>query len=168
VVQLEVDRVRLPGGGETEREVVRHAGASVMLPLLDDGRAVLVRQFRYPIGRVLLELPAGKLEPGEEPLACAERELVEEIGWQARTWRRLGSFYTTPGFSDEVLHAFLATDLERPARPAEPDPDEIFEIVPMSAGQIRQAIASGELCDAKSLVALQLARVQGLLDGYLR
>ena len=111
ILDLEVDRVGCQTG-RGPREVVRHRGAVVVLPLLPDGRIVLVRQHRYPTGEVLLELPAGKLDPGEPPVVCAVRELEEETGWRAaETTRSVGST-PLPAFTDEVLHAFVATALE--------------------------------------------------------
>ena len=115
ILDLEVDRVQLPSGGEALREVIRHKGAVVVLPLHEDRSIELVRQYRYPMGEVLLELPAGKLDPGEDPVECAGRELAEETGWRPVEIHELGSFFTTPGFSDEVLHAFIATPLEADA-----------------------------------------------------
>ena len=162
VVSLEVDQVSLHSGDTTEREVVRHRGAVVLLPLLEDGSVVFVRQYRYAIGRTLLELPAGKLEPGEDPAECARRELAEETGWAAGELHRLGSLYTTPGFSDELLHAFVATDLQ-PAGPTTPDPDELLQVVPLSPAEIHRHTATGDLCDGKSLTVLYQASVAGWL-----
>jgi ADP-ribose pyrophosphatase len=158
ILDLEVDRVRLPSGAEASREVIRHCGAVVVLPLHDDGRIELVRQYRYPTGAVVLELPAGKLDPGEEPSRCAARELEEEVGWRAVGLHALGSFLTTPGFSDEVLHAFLATPLE-PAPDAVPDPDEAIEIVTMTVAEALAACRSGEIRDSKTLATILLAQL---------
>ncbi len=160
ILNIEVDRVRLPSGAEALREVVRHRGAVVILPLHDDGRVELVRQYRYPTGTVVLELPAGKLDSGEEPSECAARELEEETGWRAVEIRPLGSFYTTPGFSDEVLHAFIATPLE-PAPDVVPDPDEAIEIVTMTVDEALAACRSGEIRDSKTIATLLLAQLNG-------
>ena len=160
ILDLDVDRVLLPGGGEVFREVVRHRGAVVVLPLHADGRIELVRQYRYPTGTVVLELPAGKLDPGEEPTTCAARELEEEVGWRAVEIHALGSFFTPPGFSDEVLHAFVATPLE-PAPDAVPDPDEAIEVVTMTVEAALAACQSGEIRDSKTLATLLLSRLEG-------
>lgn len=160
ILDLEVDRVRLPNGSETTREVVRHRGAAVVLPLLADRRLVLVRQYRYPSDEVLLELPAGKLDPGEDPGECAARELEEETGWRAGEVCELGSFLTTPGFTDEVLHAFLATGLSE-APEASPDPDEAIEIVTMTVDEVLAACRSGEIRDGKTLATIFLAQLNG-------
>jgi ADP-ribose pyrophosphatase len=162
ILDLEVDRVQLPGGGEALREVVRHRGAAVILPVLPDGRIVLVRQYRYPTGEVLLELPAGKVDPGESPFECAVRELEEETGWRARDMTELGWFYTTPGFSDEVLHAFVATDLE-PSSDHDPDPDEAIEIVTRTVDQALEACRDGGTRDGKTIATLSLAQLQGFI-----
>lgn len=158
VVALEVDTVTLTNGRERVREVVRHRGAAVVLPILDDGRVLLVRQYRYPIARCLWELPAGKLEADEEPLACARRELTEETGWVAEQWQSLGTFFTTPGFSDEQLHCFLATALRQSDTPTD---GEIVELAHLTLDQLQEMAQSGEICDSKTMTALYLARAHG-------
>ncbi len=160
ILDLEVDRVRLPNGSETTREVVRHRGAAVVLPLHADRRVVLVRQYRYPSDEILLELPAGKLDPGEDPRECAVRELEEETGWRAGEVRELGSFLTTPGFTDEVLHAFLATRLSE-APDASPDPDEEIQIVTMTVDELLEGCRSGAIRDGKTLATIFLAQLNG-------
>ncbi len=155
ILKLEVDRVRLPNGHVTIREVVRHPGAVVVVPVLSDGRVVLVRQYRYPVAQVLLELPAGKLDPGEEPAACARRELGEEIGMSAARWASLGSIYTTPGFSDEILHIFLATDL-RPLEGVGPDEDEFLDVTMIASDELVEMARKGQVHDAKTLAGLFL------------
>jgi ADP-ribose pyrophosphatase len=162
ILDLEVDRVRLPHGGEALREVVRHRGAVVILPLLGDGGLVLVRQHRYPTGEILLELPAGKLDPGESPVACALRELEEETGWRAAEATDLGWFYTTPGFSDEVLHAFCATGL-KPSSDHLPDPDEAIEVVTLNIESALEACRDGGIRDGKTIATLFRARLRGLI-----
>ena len=160
ILDLEVDRVRLPNGAETTREVVRHAGAAVVLPKHDDGRVVLVRQYRYPTAEILLELPAGKLDPGETPAECAVRELSEEIGWRAGRIHELGSFFTTPGFTDEMLHAYVATELE-PALEVVADPDEAIEIVTMTVDEALAACRDGQIRDGKTIAVFLMAQLHG-------
>jgi ADP-ribose pyrophosphatase len=157
VVTLDVDRVRLPDGGESVREVVRHAGAVVVLPVFDDGGIAFVRQFRYPVEAELLELPAGTLEPREDPRACAERELAEETGWRAARLEELGSFYSTPGFTDEVLHSFVGTGLTTAVGGVAPECDEFIEVVVLPAKEAISRARRGEIRDAKTLATLFLA-----------
>ncbi|MCG0239021.1 MAG: NUDIX hydrolase [Firmicutes bacterium] len=148
------ERYRL-GEREVVRDVVHHPGAVVMVPLLGDGRVVMVRQWRAPAGRKLLELPAGTLEPGEEPAAAAERELQEEIGYRAGRLTALGSFYSAPGFCTERLHLFLAEDLVPDPRPG--DEDEAIEVVTLPLGEALEQALRGELQDAKTIAGLCLA-----------
>jgi len=160
ILDLEVDRVRLPNGNEALREVIRHKGAVVVLPLHKDREIEFVRQYRYPTGEVLLELPAGKLDPGEEPVACAGRELAEETGWKPVEIHELGSFFTTPGFTDEVLHAFIATPLE-PAPEISQDPDEAIDNITMTIDEALSACRDGTIRDGKTLATLFLAQLHG-------
>jgi ADP-ribose pyrophosphatase len=162
ILDLEVDRVRMPNGNEAVREVVRHRGAMVVLPLHEDRNIELVRQYRYPMGEVLLELPAGKLDPDEDPRDCASRELAEETGWKPVEIHELGSFFTTPGFTDEVLYAFIATPLE-PAPEVAQDPDEAIDNVVMTVDEALEACRSGEIRDSKTIATLFLAQLNGWL-----
>jgi ADP-ribose pyrophosphatase len=162
ILDLEVDRVRLASGSEAEREVIRHKGAVVVLPLHEDGRVELVRQYRYPLDAAILELPAGKLDPGEEPLVCAVRELAEETRWKAAEIHGLGSFFTTPGFSDEVLYSFVATKLV-PAPEVVQDPDEAIDNVTMTVAEVLSACRDGSIQDSKTLATLLLAQLNGWL-----
>jgi ADP-ribose pyrophosphatase len=152
VVGLHVDQVELPNGRQALREVVDHPGAVAVLPVTDQGRAVLVWQYRHAAGRPLLEVPAGKLDPQESPEACAQRELEEETGYRAGNLVRLGSFYPSPGFSGEVLHLFLATHL-RPGT-ARPDEDELLRVVEATPQEVEALLRSGALADLKSYAAL--------------
>ena len=162
ILDLEVDQVRLPSGAEATREVVRHQGASVVVPILEGRRVVFVRQHRYPSDEVLLELPAGKVDPGENAETCAVRELAEETGWHATEIQSMGSFLTTPGFSDEELFAFAATRLEETSD-HRPDPDETIEIVTMTVDEALEACLDGGIRDGKTIAALFLARLRGLI-----
>lgn len=155
ILNLRVDTVRLPSGGMALREIVEHRGAVAIVPILADGRVVLVRQFRYAVGQVSLEIPAGTLEPGEEPLACARRELEEETGYQAIRWEQLGTIWPTPGYSTEEIILFIARDLT--PGPARPEFDEALSVTIMSWSEIWEAIEEGRLRDAKSIVALTWA-----------
>jgi len=157
VVRLYLDKVLLPNGKEAEREVVLHWGAVGMVALDDEENVYLVRQYRHPVGEELIEIPAGKLDPGEEPLDCARRELMEEIGYSADEWRELTSFYTSPGFSDEMLHLFLARDLKEGV--ADPEEDEFLEIMHMPLQEALAMVARGEIRDSKTIVGLALCNM---------
>jgi ADP-ribose pyrophosphatase len=154
IINLRLDEVELPDGRHARREVVEHPGASVIVPVDQQGRVYLVRQFRDAAAEELLELPAGKLEPGEEPLACARRECLEELGLEAGSWTHLASFYSSPGFCDELLHCFLARELRQGVSDA--DRDEF--LTPESWPLANLAELLGQLKDAKSIAGLLLAQ----------
>jgi ADP-ribose pyrophosphatase len=154
VVSMRVDEIALPGGGITLREVVDHPGAVVVVALDAEECVYLVRQYRHPIARYLVELPAGGLEPGEEPLTAAKRELREEVGLEAREWAPLGSFFSSPGFFNEQLHAFLARGLV-PVRSA-PDDDEDISVLRYPLKELLAHLEKAP--DAKTLATLCLLR----------
>jgi len=157
VVGLDVDTVRYPDGSTGELEMIRHTGAAAVVPVASDphGRdpvLLLIRQYRYATGGPLWEIPAGRLTPGEDPADCARRELLEEVGVTAGRIERLTTIWTTPGFTDERIHLFWAADLKAGAHAREPD--EFIEVVPRPLSEVLQAIKSGEVCDAKTAVAI--------------
>jgi ADP-ribose pyrophosphatase len=152
IISIHVDRVALPGGGTATREVVEHPGAVVIAALDERQRVYLVRQYRHAIGRALLELPAGGLEKGEDPLTAAKRELREEVGVEAAEWVHLGSFYSSPGFANELLHAFVARGLRVVGR--DPDEDEDLEVV--RQGLAGMVLHIDDIQDAKTLATLAL------------
>lgn len=157
VLSLDLDDVEEPGGIRVEREVVRHPGSVAILPVHADGRVTLVRQYRRPADTLLWELPAGRLEPGEDPLRAAARELEEEAGLAADTLEPLGApFFTTPGFCDERLQLVRATGLR--AVPPRPESDECLEARSFSLEELRRFERDGQLRDAKTLLALLLER----------
>lgn len=151
-VRLNVEKVRLPNGLVANLEIVRHSGAAAVVPVTDDGHVFLVRQYRYATGGYLLEIPAGKLDPGEEPEACALRETEEEIGYRPGKLQTLGWIWTTPGFTDEKIWLYLATDL-KPAR-QELGADEILSIERVSLAEAVEKAVRGEIHDSKSVCAL--------------
>jgi len=151
-VNVHVNTVEKPDGNKTTREVVEHSDCVAVVVLDDQNNVLLERQFRYPVGKYLLEIPAGGIDPGEEPVDCVRRELQEEIGYLPGKIERLGGFYSIPGYGTEYLHCYLATDLV-PSRLVAEDTDEI-EVVKVPLNKISQLIASGEICDAKSIAAL--------------
>jgi ADP-ribose pyrophosphatase len=143
--------VRLPNGRTTIREIVVHPEVIAVVPVLDDGQVVLVRQYRKPAERVLLEVPAGGVDSGESAEEAVRREMVEETGYRVGSAELLVSFYTSPGYSTELMHLFLATDLEA-GQPTE-ETDQI-EVVPLSLDEAFRRIETGEMADAKSILAL--------------
>ena len=158
VVELTEDMVELTNGAHTVREVVHHPGGVCVAAVDNDGAVALVRQYRYPFGMTLLELPAGKLEPGEDPFPAARRELSEETGLEAGTWRDMGFIYVSPGISTEKLYLYLATDLRQGA--AHPDPNEFLDVERMPLSKLVDMVESDQVHDAKTVVgALRAARL---------
>ena len=153
-LRIDRDQIRLPNGNEHARIVVRHPGAACILAGTDDDKVVLVRQWRHAAGRALLEIPAGKLDAGEDPAQCALRELGEETPYTAERVEKIFAFYSAPGFCDEILHLYRAVNIT-PTSSLHPDQDEFVETELWTRDQVRQAIQSGDICDAKTLLALQ-------------
>lgn len=157
---FEIASVR-QGGKVLDREVVRHPGAVTVLPVLDDGRLILVRNFRFAVEQRLLECCAGTIERGEEPARCAERELIEETGYRSDHLIPLGAFYTTPGMTDERMHAFVATNLSHVGQALEED--ESIDVETLDAAQVLDMIDRGEIVDGKSIATILMAERRGLL-----
>lgn len=154
VVNLRIDTVRMPDGRTATREVVEHVRAVAMVPVAADGRILLVRQWRSPVGAALLEVPAGSTDHGEELEPAVQRELQEEIGYRAGRLTRLGGFWVAPGYCTEYIHVFLAEELAESRLAA--DEDENIEVVPLTLAEALIAIDRGEIDDAKSQVGLLL------------
>ena len=152
LLRVRRDVVRLPDGAEAVREYIRHPGAVLVVALLDVGRVVLERQFRYPHGRDFIELPAGKLEPGEPHLETAKRELLEETGYVAAEWRRLGVIHTSIGYTDESIEMFLARGLTK--RQAKLDDEEFLEVFDVPFDEAVAMVRDGRITDAKSVAGL--------------
>ncbi len=157
VLNLDVDTVQFPDGSSGELEIIRHPGAAAVVPVLSDPKStdpvlLLLRQFRYAAGGPLWEIPAGRLDPGEGPEACARRELREEAGVEPGRLERLTTIWTTPGFTDEAIHLFWATDLKPVAHAREPD--EFIEVVPKPLTEVLSLIRDGEIRDGKTVVAI--------------
>lgn len=160
IIRVREDTVLLPNGKEGRREVVEHPGGVGILALEADGTVLLVRQYRYAFGRTLLEIPAGKREPGEEPFVTARRELREETGAIAESWTPLGSLIASPGCYDEVLYLYLAQDLHYGA--TDPDEDEFLAVERMPLDQLARLCLEGEVTDAKTVCAVLKAKLLGL------
>lgn len=147
------DRVRLPNGSESVREYIVHPGAVVVIPILDDGRLLFENQFRYPLQRDFLELPAGKIDAGEDVALTARRELLEETGYEADEWRRLGVMHPCIGYSDERIEIFLAKGLRKVAEPSL-DHNEFLDVLTLSLTDAVAAVRDGRITDAKTITAL--------------
>lgn len=155
---FEVNRLRLPNKAEGDWECIRHPGGALAVPVTPEGKLVLVRQYRFAIQGRILEFPAGTVEPGEDPLETVKREIQEETGYSAQTWDKLGEFFLAPGYSDEIIYAFLARDLEKLENPPAKEADEDIETVLLTPDELEKAIIQGELVDAKTISSFLLAR----------
>lgn len=161
IMKARVDTVELPNGRTATREVCEHVGGVGVLPIDGEGNVYLVRQYRYPYGSEMLEIPAGKIDHGPEGhLSCGVRELREETGFTADYMTYLGEVYPSPGFLTEVLHLYCATGLH--AGDCDPDEDEFVETVKMTVAELEQRIARGEIRDGKTIAAMYKARLRGL------
>jgi ADP-ribose pyrophosphatase len=155
---FDVHRLRLPNGAEGEWECIRHPGGALAVPVTPEGKLVLLRQYRFASQGRLIEFPAGTVEPNEDPAETIKREIEEETGYRAYQWRKLGEFFLAPGYSDEIIYAFLAQDLERLELPPQQDIDEDIEIILYTPEEFEKVILSGEPVDAKSISSYFLAR----------
>jgi ADP-ribose pyrophosphatase len=155
---FDVTRLRLPNGAEGEWECIRHPGGALAVPFTNDGQLVLVRQYRFAMQGRLLEFPAGTVEVGEDPVDTIRREIEEETGYSAATWRNLGDFPIAPGYSDELIYAYLATDLTRLETPPNQDDDEDIEVVLMTPEVFEATVRSGVMVDAKTVTSYFLAK----------
>lgn len=163
VVHLECDSVRLPNGKTSIREVIRHVGAVCIIPVFENGDVLVERQFRYPHAKVLLEIPAGKLDSKEEePLSAAMRELYEETGYRAKKFTSLGAIFTTPAFVDEVITMYLAEDLYEDSNEQHLDEDEFLTVEKIHIDTLCDMVMKGEIPDAKTQVAV--LKVKRILD----
>ncbi len=146
------DEVRLPDGKTARREWIQHPGAVIMIPMLDERTVLLERQYRYPLQRHFYELPAGKIEPGEEPLATAKRELIEECGYTAGSWQHLTTLHPCIGYADERIELFLARELTHVGHAH--DEGEFLEVVPLALSEALEWVASGRITDVKAIIGL--------------
>ena len=164
IINTRVDNIILPNGKPSMREVCEHPGGVGVLPIWDDGTVTLVRQFRYPFGETMLEIPAGKLDhgPDEDHYTCGVRELKEETGCTADEVIYLGCIYPSPGFCDEITHLYAARGLHQAE--VQLDEGEFLELIRMPSDELEQHIADGEVRDAKTVAAMYYARIKGLLE----
>ncbi|MEL5987175.1 NUDIX hydrolase [Kurthia gibsonii] len=158
IIDVKKDQVRLPNGKTGTRELVKHPGAVGIIPITADGRLIVVEQYRKPLERSIVEIPAGKLEPGEEPAVTAVRELEEETGYGANDFTYLQTIATSPGFADEVIHLYIAKDLYKIEQPASPDEDEFVELMEISLEEAEEMMQDGRIYDAKTVIAVMWMR----------
>jgi len=167
VFKLIRENITLPNGTTVDLDIIRHPGAAAMVALKDEKSLVMVRQYRHAVGGYIWEIPAGTLDPGESPRECAKRELIEETGYSAEHWQELGAIIPVPGYSDEKIHIFLATDLR--AAHQDLDPDEILDVREVPFEKAFEMIEKGEIIDSKTISSLFLAkkRLQKREGGHL-
>ncbi len=156
--RFEVSQLQLPNGVQTQGEWIRHPGGALAVPVTADGRLIVIRQYRFATEGWLLEFPAGTLEVGEDPETTVRREIQEETGYRANTWQKLGEFFLAPGYSDEVIYAYLATDLELLDLPPDQDEDEEIEVLQMTPGELEAVLRSGQPVDSRIVTAYWLAK----------
>lgn len=160
VIDVVVEEVELPNGKLSKREIVKHPGAVGIIPITCDKKIVLVQQFRKPLERVIVEIPAGKLEKDEEPHACAKRELEEETGYTTEDMTYLTSFYTSPGFADEIIHLYVANQLQKKENPATPDEDEFVDVLELTLDEALEYMKEKKIYDAKTAYAIQYLQLK--------
>ena len=153
VFDHQVDEIEYESGNKGIREIAIHPGGAVVVPVKDDGKIILVKQFRYPLQKKLIELPAGKLDNGEDPLLCATRELEEETGYKANEIKKLGEIYTAPGYCTEILHIYSTRGLT-PGNHNREEGEHGMEILELSLNEIEEMILKGEITDAKTIVGI--------------
>jgi ADP-ribose pyrophosphatase len=160
IIKVQVDEVELPDGKRSKREIVKHPGAVAILPITKDGKIVMVEQYRKPLERTLVEIPAGKLEPGENPDDTAHRELEEETGYVCENMTHILSFYTSPGFADEIIHFYIAEGLRKKENAKAADEDEFVELMEITLEEAEQFIKENKIADAKTIYAIQYLKLK--------
>ncbi|MBD7907030.1 NUDIX domain-containing protein [Sporosarcina gallistercoris] len=154
IIELRVDEVELPDGKRAKRELIKHPGAVAIIAITDEGNIVLVEQFRKALERTIIEIPAGKIEPGEDPEKTAIRELEEETGYRANELTYVQSFATSPGFADEIIHLYLAKSLEKVENPIAGDDDEFINLQECTVEEAEEMMKDGRIYDAKTAFAV--------------
>ncbi|WP_404329180.1 NUDIX hydrolase [Mesobacillus maritimus] len=163
VISLQVEEVELPNGKTSKREIIKHPGAVAVIAITDDEKIVMVEQYRKALERTIIEIPAGKLEKDEEPKGCAIRELEEETGYECQNIDWLISFYTSPGFADELVHLYVATGLKKKIDAAALDEDEFVNVVEVSLGEAVELMKDQKIYDAKTAFAVQYLQLKDAL-----
>jgi len=160
VISLHVQEVELPNGNHSKREIIKHPGAVAILAVTDDNKILMVEQFRKALEKTIVEIPAGKLEKGEDPAECARRELEEETGYECKSLERIASFYTSPGFADEIVYVFLASGLSKKENAAGLDEDEFVNLEEITLEEALQYVEQQKIYDAKTIYAIQYLQLQ--------
>jgi ADP-ribose pyrophosphatase len=163
VISLQVDEVELPNGKIAKRELIKHPGAVAIIAITDENKIVMVEQYRKALEQTIIEIPAGKLERGEQPDVCAKRELEEETSYECESLELLNSFYTSPGFANEIVHVFLAKGLTKMEDAAGLDEDEFVNLMELTIEEALQAIEDKKIYDAKTIFAVQYLQLQEAL-----
>ena len=162
IISLRVEEVELPDGNRTTRELIKHSGAVAIIPITKEGKLVLVRQYRKALGRTIIEIPAGRIEIGEDTKETARRELEEETGYGANELKFIQAFATSPGFADEIIYLYLAEELYQIENPAPGDEDEFIDILEVTIEEAERLVETGEVFDAKTAFALLYVKNKGL------
>ncbi|MGG1675062.1 NUDIX hydrolase [Neobacillus sp. NRS-1170] len=160
VISLHLQDVELPNGKQSKREIIKHPGAVAILAVTNDDKIIMVEQYRKALERTIVEIPAGKLEKGEEPAVCARRELEEETGYGCESLELLTSFYTSPGFADEIVHVYLAKGLSKIENSAALDEDEFVNLEELTLEEALQYVKEQKIYDAKTIYAVQYLQLQ--------
>lgn len=158
IISVQVDDVRLPDGNKSKREIVKHPGAVALLPITNEGKLIVVKQYRKALERTIIEIPAGRIEPNEDPKITAVRELEEETGYGAKEVTYIQSFATSPGFADEIIHLYVAKSLYKIDNPADGDEDEFIEQFEITIEEAEEMVAKGDIYDAKTAFAILYAK----------
>lgn len=164
IIQVQVDEVELPNGKTSTRELVKHPGAVAVIAITDDNKLVMVEQYRKPLEKVIVEIPAGKLEKGEEPALCARRELEEETGYDCKSLELVSSFYTSPGFADEIIHVYVAKGLTKKDNAAGLDEDEFVNVLEITLDEALEYIKEQRIFDAKTIFGVQYLQIANLKE----
>lgn len=164
IISLQLQDVELPNGKTSKREIIKHPGAVAVVAVTDENKIVMVEQYRKALERTIVEIPAGKLEKGEEPSVCARRELEEETGYECESIELLVSFYTSPGFADEIVHLYVAKGLKQKENAAAPDEDEFVNLEELTLEEALQYMKEQKIYDAKTVYAVQYLQLQEALS----
>lgn len=164
IIQVQVDEVELPNGKTSTRELVKHPGAVAVIAITEDNKLVMVEQYRKPLEKVIVEIPAGKLEKGEEPALCARRELEEETGYDCKSLELVSSFYTSPGFADEIIHVYVAKGLTKKEDAAGLDEDEFVNVLEITLDEALELIKEQRIFDAKTIFGVQYLQIAKLKE----